>query len=244
MKGSRSKTFSVILLIIITLLIILYFLNNTTYVNLTKKNVTESLDNMSNDVKIWTLSESDNKWYTLSKGGYSTTLEKMGFTPNNPKMSITFYVKLTTINNTWRNIFHFTNDRDCCGKGNRIPAMWFHGNNTRLHIRFSTDSNGNDGIDTDNIIPFSRVGGKIYPDNKPVHVAIVFNGDNFKYYLNGILMHDRNFKGMMSRKPSTKLYIADPFYGSDGGIQISDFTVYDCELVECKIKDIEKKKKT
>jgi hypothetical protein len=245
MKVSKSsRPFSIILLVVILLVIVLYFLNSllsgkfslkkTPFVGpFFSENIIENADNISN-IKTWTFPASSGNWYTITINGSEIKFNSLGITPNNPKVSITFYVRLTSIYNNWRNIFHFTNGGDCCGIGQRIPAVWFHGNCTRLHIRFSTNAGGNDGIDTDNIIPYKTVNGRLIPSQDPVFVAIVFSGDNFKYYLNGTKMYDGNFKGIRTRNENTTLYIGDPFYSTDNGVQISEFRVHDCEITPCE----------
>ena len=48
----------------------------------------------------------------------------------------------------WTNILHLTTGGNCCGYGNRIPGVWFHGSNggaktNKLHICSSVNGNGN-----------------------------------------------------------------------------------------------------
>ena len=45
------------------------------------------------------------------------------------------------------NVFHFTADKDCCTKGDRIPAMWVYSSGNS-HISSAVGSNGNYYIDT------------------------------------------------------------------------------------------------
>ena len=48
----------------------------------------------------------------------------------------------------WANILHVTaTAENCCEYGDRIPAIWFHPNSHRLHIRDGHKTQGNAGCD-------------------------------------------------------------------------------------------------
>ena len=235
MKVSRSKLFPIILLIIIVLVIILYFLNNlytenkpTTsfYGSVFGQKVIENLD----EVKKRTFEDKDDGvWHTVRKGGFrSSRITNLNLSNNNPKLSISFYLKITKTYGDWRNVFHFTSTgSDCCSVGSRVPAMWVHGGSTKLYIRFDTRNGGDDGV--------ANVEGVSL--NKPVLITIIFNGDNFKYYINSDKKFEKTYNGIRSRVKETEFYIGDPWYNNDGGIKISGFTVYDDEILQCEIDD-------
>ena len=232
MKVSRSKLFPIIFLIIIVLVIILYFLNNL-YIGNTPitipfigPKVIENLD----EVKKWTFEDKDPgdlNWYTVKKNGwYSSRITNLSLTPDNKKLSISFYLKMKNTWGEWRNIFHFTTGGDCCGIGQRIPAVWVIPNSYELHIRFSTNANGNDGINTNaNLGP-----------NKSYLITLVFDGDNFTYYIDNAKTKN-TYSGIKSRSRDTQLYIGDPYYNSNGGVLISGFTVYDSDILDCEVNN-------
>lgn len=81
-------------------------------------------------------------------------LRDMNFTQYD-NMSISFFMQINSGATNWRNIFHFTQDGENWGiKGRRIPAMWiFPDNTTNMHIRFSTDTDQNDGVNSSDYVP-------------------------------------------------------------------------------------------
>ena len=57
----------------------------------------------------------------------------------------------------WSNILHSTiTGRNCCGAADRVPAIWFYSNTTRLHIRTGTNRVGNFGHDPPGQLPLNR----------------------------------------------------------------------------------------
>ena len=58
----------------------------------------------------------------------------------------------------WQNIIHntFTN-KNCCGAGDRWPAIWFYSNTTRMHIRLGKASrNWNNGHNPTYQLPLNQ----------------------------------------------------------------------------------------
>jgi len=47
---------------------------------------------------------------------------------------VSFEVKPSSTHSEWRNIIHFTAGKNTENYGDRIPAVWFIGHTTRLHI--------------------------------------------------------------------------------------------------------------
>ena len=43
---------------------------------------------------------------------------------------------------TWHNVFHITKDKNCCGNGRRIPAVWLNKNKS-VYISSSVNGKGN-----------------------------------------------------------------------------------------------------
>jgi hypothetical protein len=145
-------------------------------------------------------------------------------------MSFSFLLKVRNGANQWRNIFHVTNGENCCNAGNRIPAVWvFPDNNVnpRLHIRYSTDRDGNDGYDSDT-----------FPLFQPIFVTLVFVDNTFRCYLNGMMVKEITYTEITSRSETNTLYIGNDFEMSDDGIQIRNFKAYDGELISNDIISI------
>jgi len=65
----------------------------------------------------------------------------------------------TSAQKGWRSILHMTDGphyKNCCEEGNRIPALWFHSETTRLHVRMSRAGKGNDGCDPREELPLGE----------------------------------------------------------------------------------------
>ena len=209
----KYKKFIIIALVIFTIL----FLFFGSYNNLVKyEKFTESKLNK------WYFEPSDN-WYATKQNGYSIRIRDMGIRPYK-NMSISFLFKIKNVSTKWRNVFHFTNTgTNCCSNGSRIPAMWvFPDNTTQLHIRFSTSSSGNDGIDSGTKMALIT----------PVLITLIFNGNKFKFYMNNTLISERDYNNITERDDNTLLYIGNPWDHQDGGVLIKNFTVFDGVLGE------------
>jgi hypothetical protein len=172
-----------------------------------------------------------NSWYKLRVNDYKMYLRDMNFSQYE-NMTISFSIQINNGHNEWRNIFHFTQDgKNCCERGQRIPAMWiFPDNTTNMHIRFSTDADGNDGINTldyTNNISFG----------KPYLLTIVFNGNNFTMYINKTQIVSKNYGAIYKRNADTLMYLGDPWHSANDGLLINNFTIYDGALTR---EDVEK----
>jgi len=71
--------------------------------------------------------------------------------------AVQFDINPTAAAGGWANIIHFTVDGNCCGYGQRIPAVWFYGGTTRLHIRDGHAGDGNAGCDPEEQLPLNEV---------------------------------------------------------------------------------------
>uniref|UniRef100_A0A7S3YHN4 DUF5648 domain-containing protein n=1 Tax=Lotharella globosa TaxID=91324 RepID=A0A7S3YHN4_9EUKA len=59
-----------------------------------------------------------------------------------------FDVMPTSTGADWNNLFRITeSDNNCCQNGDRVPAIWFYSETTRLHVRTGTDTDGDEGCD-------------------------------------------------------------------------------------------------
>lgn len=172
-----------------------------------------------------------NTWYKLRVNDYKMYLRDMNFSQYE-NMTISFFIQINNGHNEWRNIFHFTQDgKNCCERGQRIPAMWiFPDNTTNMHIRFSTDADGNDGINTSDYTNNISFG-------KPYLLTIVFNGNNFTMYINKTQIVSKNYGAIYKRNSDTLMYLGDPWHSSNEGILINNLTIYDGALTR---EDVEK----
>lgn len=104
----------------------------------------------------------------------------------------------------WSNIIHATLSGDnCCGSRDRLPGIWFHTYTSRLHIRTSTMSIGNDGYDPNVELPL----------NQDTRVVIIVQGDSLKVELSGGVTFSHTHKISSNRYYGrVKFYAADPWY--------------------------------
>lgn len=219
----------IILLFIILFFLIFYYLITIYKKCYTIENFNESATKTalsSPSLQKWQFSQSDS-WYAIKQNGYNMKMSDMKFS-NYDDISISFLFFLKNKHSNWRNIFHFTNNADCCND-ERIPAMWvFPNNSSMLHIRFGTDGDGNNGINSADEVPL----------NTPILLTLVFSGNNFKFYIGSVKVYDGNFNNIHKRNANTTLHIGDPWYTNDGGILIKNFTVYNGSLTENDISNI------
>lgn len=235
MFKKNIKTIYVVLFLALILCILLFvMMNYTAFCEKFDVAHTESVFNIPN-VKQWKFDNADptqkwNSWYAIQKNGYKKSFKDLGFTMPNSKLSIVFMFHCQSGLSAWRNIFHFTNTgKDCCAVGDRIPAMWVYPDGTnKFHIRFSTESNGNDGIDHTVVRPM----------NMPELVSLVFDDDVFSLYMNDTLMHSGTYNKIVKREDVCNFYIGNEWYTADNNLFIKNFTLYDGALTAKNVSDI------
>lgn len=185
----------------------------------------------------WTLPDSSSDWFKIPGKGRekSYKYKDLGFSNTEESydsISISFLINIVSGLDKWRTIFHFTNtENNCCNPNDRVPAMFVYPDNTtKFHIRYSTDSNGNDGIDPNVTIPMGI----------PSLITLVFNKNNFTFYLNGNAVKSIGYKDILPRNSKTKIYIGDHFegHGNDGNVLIKNFTIYDGALTKTDVKNM------
>ena len=166
------------------------------------------------------------KSYTYKDLGFSNTEESF------ESISISFLINIVSGLDKWRCIFHFNNTvNDCCTFNDRVPAMFvFPDNTSKFTIRYSTDKDGNDGVDPNIEIPMGI----------PSLITLVFNKNTFTFYVNGNAVKTLSYGSIYPRNIDTKLYIGDHFdgYGNDGNVLIKNFTIYDGALNETDVKNM------
>ncbi len=223
MKIAKPKTTLIITLLIIFFIVILYYLYKYTLsqkIIIENFNESETKNALSSPIAPKWMFNDSNNWYTIKQNGFSIPISNMGINSNTPNITISFLLFLKNASSSWRNIFHFTDNNS---DGSRLPAMFVYPDNTsRFHIRFDADGNSNNGVDTTSSIPLYT----------PLLITLIFTKTNFKLYIGSVKVLDNPFNNIKPRTSNTKLYIGDPWYGSDGGVLIKNFTVYDGALTE------------
>jgi hypothetical protein len=170
-------------------------------------------------IKSWLFSKSID-WYKVVKNGYSMKMSDTGLLLPAKQYTISFMYNLTELNPDWNNVFHITNTgNNCCVKGDRIPALWVKPNETNFYLKFSTDDDGNDGIDSIEV-----------PLNTKVLITLLFDNNTVTMYMNNDKKASKTFNNIAPITSNALLYIGDPWYNSNGTINIRGFTIYDTVL--------------
>jgi hypothetical protein len=183
------------------------------------------------NIQRWGASQTIPNWYRLVQNGPRTNMRDMGFSTINPTdLSIAFLFCNFRGWNQWRNVFRFTEtSNNCCNAGDRMPAMWIHPDNTNnFHIRFTTTSNANDGMDS----------GILLPMGQPMFIAMTFAGNTFRLYINSIMVFERTFATIRNRTSNTVFQISDNFHTQDGNVYIKNFNIYNATLSQTDIRRI------
>jgi len=204
----------------------------------------KSIENFEN-MKMWKFKESSD-WYKVIQNGYKINMSQTGITLPTKKYSISFMYSLLGTSPYWNNIFHISNNQRSWGtdtnpnvasEGSRIPAMWVIPDTTHFHLRFSTDSDFSDGINTsDYPIRSINIG-------EQTMIVLTFDNDVCSIYYDGIKVFSNTFNNIHQIKPSATLYISGPWDNNNGKINIKDFTIYDGVLLPSDIYNMYKDRK-
>jgi len=68
----------------------------------------------------------------------ATTIERLA-----KDWTVSVDIKLDSKTNGWTNLFHFTDNGNCCGKGDRSPAVFIYSQSSRMLIQSQHHSSGN-----------------------------------------------------------------------------------------------------
>ena len=99
-------------------------------------------------------------------------------------------------------ILHFTAGPNA-GTGSRIPAIWFHGGSTKLHVRQGSPSSWNDGCDPGTPLPLSKWS----------EIKLTLVGHKFTVYINGKeACSSRNYWKSDPGREKVKVYAGDPWH--------------------------------
>jgi hypothetical protein len=187
----------------------------------------------------WEFAPSMHNWHAVKQNGFAMRLYSLGFSQHN-YISITFLIRLDSTNSEWRDIFHFTNTggdgfRTGTGGrlGDRVPFAEVVPNTTQVAFRFGSDTGGGNTQ-----IATQDVGLKTV-----TMLTIVFDKndetgkDRVTTYLFDKQHITKDYGYIVKRIPSTKLYIGDPWYVTDG-INIKNFTLWDGALKLCDVEHL------
>ena len=114
----------------------------------------------------------------------------------------------------WTNVIHLTTGGNCCGNGQRIPAVWFHSSSTRatvnrMHICSSINNRGNHCYNPRNIPrgKWTDVEISQRPEGAWYRYEVKINGKVVASTINRAAREFRN----------VKVYASDPWYNGAAG---------------------------
>jgi hypothetical protein len=109
----------------------------------------------------------------------------------------------------WGNIIHFSVGGNCCGYGQRIPAVWFYPGTLRLHIRDGSQADGNHGCDPEEELPL----------NTPTTVRVDMTAGGMEVFYNGISKCSAEGRDR-TNFDNIQIYSSDPWHdAADATIQ-------------------------
>mmetsp|Transcript_252 Transcript_252/g.560 ORF Transcript_252/g.560 Transcript_252/m.560 type:complete len:575 (+) Transcript_252:64-1788(+) len=116
---------------------------------------------------------------------------------------VSFVIKPDGVGPNWRNVIHFTVGENHGAEGDRVPAVWFYSDATKLHIKSTRKSDVNDGCDPEQHLPMHQ------ETTVTIRVAggemnVLFDGTN-------VCKNTNYGDASVVTKPVT-VYAADPWY--------------------------------
>ena len=179
----------------------------------------------------WVYEPTINLWYTPVANNLVGDWSITGIT-STASMTVSFWIYISEINPSWRNIFHVSNQNvDCCSVGNRIPAAWICPGNTSIYTRSSDDSWGDNG---------GGCTATSIPLNTATYVNMVFNNTTITVYFNGNNVQSYTSpSAILNADSSAQFYISDPWYDS-GGYQIQNFAIFNTPFSASEISSMYK----
>jgi len=178
----------------------------------------------------WIYQSTNNAWYTIVPNNDVCTWADLPIISNR-YMTISYWLNLSTLYTAnWRNIFRLTSgNADCCTSGDRIAGSWVYPGGTDLSLVDDLENMPSQWYLTVQDIQF----------NTPTFISIVWNGRDVTSYVNGALQNTISYPyDIISAIPETILYIGDPFYPQDGGVQICNFEINNFSLSASHINEI------
>tara|TARA_B100001057_G_scaffold472862_1_gene536603 strand:+ start:386 stop:2563 length:2178 start_codon:yes stop_codon:yes gene_type:complete len=126
---------------------------------------------------------------------------------------IKFDIRPLSTKGGWTNIFHnsFTN-KNCCSMGDRSPAIWFWSNTTKMHVRTSSGSKGNNGLDPTYHLPIGKVSQvELRLIDEYFHV-IIKDEDGIVKYNNSKKVGSGRASDDIYKNANQKFYFSDPWH--------------------------------
>ena len=124
---------------------------------------------------------------------------------SNANMILSFMINISGTTSNWRSVIHVTNtNRDCCGIGDRVPAIWITPNKTTLVICNDNGNGGNRHFYT----PSIRMG-------QDTLVTIYWYGRYIRVFFDSTLVN--NYTHSTTLTPANSgafVYIGDSWYGT------------------------------
>lgn len=171
----------------------------------------------------WEYGPSKTQWARLSRG-HGISYGQLGITTSKAK-SFTFWLYISSIESTWRNIFHVSNHkRDWGSMGDRIPSVWVWPGSTNLHICHDTSLVTNENYNPSGVL-----------ENKPAFVALVWSGRLLNVYIDSKLVGSYQYWGdLIEGLPNGTFYISDPWY-ENKGLMIKQFQAWNRSLTSDEV---------
>jgi len=197
---------------------------------ITNGNIYEKIDNSSTyDDKqdAWLFSKSTGTYYQLIPNQYLTQWSKLGI-KSISNMTISFIVNIGQINlneQRARSILHVSNSGSNWGQvGDRIPGIWLHSTENRLHICFSTSATTNDNcqevLDSNRTLPFGV----------DCQVTIITYNKTCYLYFDNVFDSTIKYNGnLISPNSDATVYVCDPWHDRIGNpyniVKIKDLKI-------------------
>jgi len=161
----------------------------------------------------WKYVPSIDNYIKLFPNNYVTRWSNLNIIDSS-NMSVSFVIKLTNPNADFRNIFHITNDNT---NSSRVPGVWINYQSSLSLLIIN---------DTTSALNVNFLTGPLTL-NVDIKVDIVWNGQNVHIYFNGILNTIYIYTTpLVKASDNAYFYLSDPWYPTEGGFLIKDFTFY------------------
>ena len=182
------------------------------------------------NVKTWNYKLSLNSWFNIPQNNFVSRWKDLNI-DSNTKMTISFWLNISSLFGDWRNIIHFSNNNNnCCNSGDRIPAIWVSPNSTNLLIVNDLLNNPNQYTTLEGI-----------QLNTPTYITITWDDQTIITYLNTIQNKSFTYPlKFINTLPDSYFYIGDPWHPQNNGVQIKNFVIFNIVLNQEQLNKIYK----
>jgi len=182
------------------------------------------------NVKTWKYKLSLDNWFNIPQNNFVCRWKDLNI-DSNTKMSISFWLNISSLFGDWRNIIHFSNNNNnCCNSGDRIPAIWVSPNSTNLLIV-------NDLFDS----PNQYVTLEGIQLNTPTYITITWDDQTIITYLNTVQNKSFTYPlKLINTLPESYFYIGDPWHPQNNGVQIKNLSIFNTVLNQDQLNKIYK----